>query len=410
MLNCALITDDETFRRQVRGLLLKPETSARLVVEIAESASHLPRERVADVLAADPQVVFVDLGESIMGLRVLEALSQEAPEMMLVTAGPGLPADSLLRVIRAGASEYLPRPFGNEDVEHALQRVRRRVSGSRQEEMGTRGVVTTLFSPKGGVGVTTLAANLAVSVQDMTGQSTILVDLAPFLGTTALTLGLQPRYSYLDVIQNFHRLDEELFQSFLEIHESGLRVLASPPRADSHAGPTTDEVAGLLRFCRRHFGHVVVDAGHHLTDAAEMALTEADHRLWVSTPELPTLRNVKRTLELLGTASVNGKAPPTVILNQYEEGLGVTPQEVESGLGLAIESVIERDATLLSESINLGRPAVFLRKSAYSRSVSELAARIAGPEYAVIRSGGILRSILKPFRSSGTAPRTREDS
>ena len=404
MLNCALITDDESFRRQVRGLLLNPETSARLAVEISESASDLPRERVADVLAADPQVVFVDLGGSTTGIRVLEALSQEAPEMRLITAGPSLTAEELLQVIRAGASEYLPRPIGSEDVEQALMRARRRVSGASPEEAALRGTVTTLFSPKGGVGVTSLAANLAVMLQDATGEEAILLDLAPSLGTAALTLGLQPRYSFLDVIQNFHRLDEELFQSFLEIHESGLRVLASPPRADNPGGPSMDEVAGLLRLCRRHFSYVVVDAGHTLTDASEMALLEADHRLWVSTPELPTLRNLKRTLELLGDTSANGKAPPQVVLNQFEEGLGVTPQEVESGLGLGIASVIERDPSLLSESINLGRPAVFMKRSAYGRAVSELAAVIAGPDRVNVRGGGgLLHSILKPFRSGRTA-------
>lgn len=411
MLNCALITDDESFRRQVRGLLLNPETSARLVVEISESASDLPRERVVDVLAADPQVVFIDLGSGTTGTRVVEVLSQEAPEIMLITAGPSLAAEELLQVIRAGASEYLPRPIEADDVEQAFMRARRRVSGTRQEEVVTRGVVTTLFSPKGGVGVTSLAANLAVSLQDMTGESTVLLDLAPSLGTAALSLGLQPRYSFLDVIQNFHRLDEELFQSFLEIHESGLRVLASPPRTEHAGGPSMDEIAGLLRFCRRHFGFVVVDAGHSLTDAAEMALLEADHRLWVSTPELPTLRNLKRTLELLGDLSANGKAPPRVVLNQFEEGLGVTPQEVESGLGLSIESVIERDPSLISESINLGRPAVMVRRSGYSRSVSELAARIAGPDRVRVRnSGGLLQSILKPFRSSGMGMPTKENS
>jgi pilus assembly protein CpaE len=409
MLNCALITDDESLRRQVRGLLLKPETSARLVVEISESAADLARERVADVLAADPQVVFVDLGTGSTGVRVLEALSQEAPEMVLITAGPSLEAPELLQVIRAGASEYLPRPIGADDVEQAFMRSRRRVSGTRQEEAATRGVVTTLFSPKGGVGVTSLAANLAVSLQEMTGDSTILLDLSPSLGTAALTLGLQPRYSFLDVIQNFHRLDEELFQSFLEIHESGVRVLASPPRLGNPGGPTADEVAGLLRFCKRHFGYVVVDAGHSLTDAAEMSLLEADHRFWVSTPELPTLRNLKRTLELLGDMSANGKAPPRVILNQYEEGLGVTPDEVESGLGLGIESVVERDPSLLSESINIGRPAISIKRSSYSRSVSDMAARIAGPDQVRVQSsGGFLQSIFRPFRSSGMASPTKE--
>ena len=122
-----------------------------------------------------------------------------------------------------------------------------------------------VFSPKGGSGSTTLAVNLGVTLHQLTGKRTLLLDLAPMLGTAALSLGLQPRYSYLDVIQNFHRMDEELFQSFLEVHESGIQVLSSPPRLEDAAGPSMDEVMGLIRFCRRHFSHVIVDAGAYGT-------------------------------------------------------------------------------------------------------------------------------------------------
>ena len=410
MIDCALLTDDETLRRHVMGLVQRPDSVDRLVFEAHESASRMHRERVADVLAANPRLVFVDLGDSVMGVRVLELLSREAPDLALIAAGPSLPADELLKVVRAGASEYLPRPFVAEDTAQAFQRVRRRLEGSRPTaEAGKPGKVTTLFSPKGGVGVTTLAVNLAVTLHDITEESTVLVDLAPALGTAALAMGLQPRYSYLDVVQNFHRLDDELFKSFLEVHETGVRVLASPPRAESPGGPTMDEVMGLLRLCRHHFRNVVVDAGHTLTDAAEVALREADHRLWVSTPELPTLRNLKRTLELVGDpVGGNGRKPARLILNQFADGLGLSVEEVTNGLGLEVDLVIDRDPALIPESINLGRPAVLLRKSAFQKAVDDLATRIAGPSKVIVRPKGLLHSILRPFRSTSPAAATKE--
>jgi pilus assembly protein CpaE len=410
MIDCALLTDDETLRRHVMGLVQRPDSADRLVFEAHESASRLPRERVADVLAANPRLVFVDLGDSVMGVRVLELLSREAPDVALIAAGPSLPADELLKVVRAGASEYLPRPFVAEDTAQAFQRVRRRLEGARPTVSdGEPGEITTLFSPKGGVGVTTLAVNLAVTLNDITEGSTVLLDLAPALGTAALAMGLQPRYSYLDVVQNFHRLDDELFKSFLEVHETGVRVLASPPRAESPGGPTMDEVMGLLRLCRTHFANVIVDAGHTLTDGAEVALREADHRLWVSTPELPTLRNLKRTLELVGDpAGSNGRAPARLILNQYADGLGLSVEEVKNGLGLEVDLVIDRDPSLIPESINLGRPAVLMRRSAFQKAVDDLATRIAGPNRVIVRPKGLLHSLLRPFRSGESAAPTKE--
>jgi pilus assembly protein CpaE len=256
--------------------------------------------------------------------------------------------------------------------------------------------------------VTTLAVNLAVVLRSLTNESTILVDLSPMLGTAALSIGLQPRYSYLDVVQNFHRIDEALFRSFLETHESGVELLASPPAPDTHAEPSMDEVMGLLRFCRRHYAHVVVDAGHTLSPAAEAALMEADHRLLVTTPELPTLRNLKRVLETIIDHTTNGKAPPRVVLNQYAEGLGVTVTEVRKGLGLEVDAVIERDSSLISESINLGRPAVLMKKSSFDRAMTGLGTRISGPSGVTVQRSGLLKTLLRPFRSAGSAVVAKE--
>lgn len=408
MIDCALITDDEQLRLHVRNLVRRAESPDRLVLEVNENASRLSRDRVAEILAAKPGVAFVDLGDSATGLRVLELLSREAPDMKLIAAGASLSADALLQVMRAGASEYLPRPIEFEEVTQAFTRIRRRAGVHHGDEPADNGQVTTLFSPKGGVGVTTVAVNLAVVLREATQKRTILVDLAASLGTVALSMGLQSRYSYLDIIKNFHRMDDELFRSFLEVHESGVHVLASPAGVRATTHPSMDEIRSLLRFCRRQYENVVVDAGHTLTDAAEAALLEADHRLLVSTPELPTLRNLKRVLEVITDHKKNGKAPPRLVLNQYAEGLGVSVTEVERGLGLSVDTVIDRDADLISESINLGRPAVTVRRSSFDKAMTGLGRRVARPDTIVVQRAGLFQSLLKPFRPSVSGAQTKE--
>jgi pilus assembly protein CpaE len=398
MINCAMIAADETLQRHVMALVHRPENSMRLVLELREDAADLSRERVAQILSAEPRIVFIDLGDSMTGLRVVDLLSQEAPGIAIIAAGPVVEADTLLRVMRAGAAEYLPRPFRAEEVNEAFQRVRRRFGVVRQEEPAAKGTVTAVFSPKGGVGVTTVAVNLAVSLQRLTRQNTLLIDLAPSLGTAALTMGLQPRYSYLDVIQNFHRLDEELVRSFLEVHESGVQVLASPTRADDPSGPSMDQVMAVLRLCRRYFGHIVIDAGHTLTSAVDTAFIEATHRILVATPELPTLRNLKRALELLGEHNVNGTRPWRVVLNQHMEDVGLSLRDVENALGLQVGTVIEREETLITESINLGRPALLSGRSPFARSIVQLGRELAGADKVVVARAGLLETFLRPFR------------
>ncbi|MDX1646593.1 MAG: hypothetical protein R3304_05580 [Longimicrobiales bacterium] len=399
MINCVLVSAEENLQRHVKAVSGAHNSPLTIALELQKSAAEVSRDEVAHILGANPQVVLLDLGGSTTGVRVLEALSQEAPDVAIMAAGPALHADALLQVIRAGASEYLPRPFTPEEVSAALDRVRRRVHKAHPDTEVDRGDVTTLFSPKGGTGVTTLAVNLALILQERTESDVALLDLSPSLGTSALAMGLNPRYSYLDVIQNFHRIDDELFPSFLEVHESGVSVLASPPKAGDQNGPSMDEVMALLRFFRRHFGHVVVDAGHSLTNAVDTAFMDSAHRLIVTTPELPTLRNVKRALEIFPDHGEEREAP-RLVLNQFAEGLGITLQDLEDGLGLPVDFVIPQAQKLTTESLNLGRPAVLTGRSAFRRSVEKIGAEISGTKAVAAQTSGLLRALVEPFRSA----------
>ena len=403
MIDCALISSDDAFRRLVRGLAQDHEAMARLVVDIQQSAAEVSREALARVAGGEARVVFVDLGGTLTGVRVLEALSQEDPGLALIAAGPQVPADSLLRVIRAGATEYLPRPITPEDVSAAFQRVKRRVLPHASEAHAPKATLTAFFSTKGGTGVTTLAANVALALRELTGEETLLIDLAPSLGTAALQLGLQPRYSYLDVIQNFHRIDQELLRSFLEVHESGLSVLASPPLGDGETAPSPDQVVGLLRLARRHFAQVVVDVGNRLTSEAFAALMESDQRVMVATADLPALRNLRRALELLQRH--NGKTRPFVVVNRFDKDAGLTLRDVEAALAHDVAHTITGDDLTLREAVNVGQPAVLDKKSRFSKEIFTLGTELAGPDHLTSSRQGLLGSFLRPFRGRSANPK-----
>jgi pilus assembly protein CpaE len=229
-----------------------------------------------------------------------------------------------------------------------------------------------------------VATNLSVALARQTSKEVLLIDLAPSMGTAAINMGLQPRYTYIDVIQNFHRIDEELLTSFLERHESGVSILASPlvPADSDSIGP--EQVLALIRYCRRFFGFVVVDPGNSLNTTVNAVLMESEQQILVLTPELPALRNLKRALDTVGR--MNGKPPPMVVLNQFKEGLGLSAKDVEDGLRLGLAAVLEKDDRAIFESINLGRPAVLVGKSRFSKALLALSGKIAGPDRLPIRA------------------------
>lgn len=394
MLDCALISSDEAFRHLVLGLVRQPAAQARLVVDLQISADSLDPKGVSQVLDPNPRVVFLDLGESPGDLAALKSLSIEAPDVGFVVTGPRLSAEGLLAVMRAGATEYLPRPLSREETLEAFRRVRRRAKPHQAQVASISGKVVTLLSGKGGTGVTTVATNLSVSLAQMTEKEVLLLDLAPSLGTAAVAMGLQPRYTYLDVIQNFHRIDEDLLRSFMETHESGVSVLASPLEPNLSEGTTPDHVQELIRLCKRFFGYVVIDAGNSLSPTVDAALAESDEQLLLVTPEIPSLRNLKRTLDFLARA--NGQASPHVVLNKYRDGLALSSRDVEDGIRRAVTAILEKDDNAVSESINLGRPAVLVGKSRFSKGLLSLSGKIAGSDKKTVER----TSLLGRFRRS----------
>ena len=261
--------------------------------------------------------------------------------MAVVAAGPALSAEGLLAVMRAGASEYLPRPFSSKETSEAFSRVQRRAKTVPEESLSSPGKVITVFSAKGGTGVTTVATNLAIALRMLTKKEVLLLDPAPALGTAAVAMGLQPRYTYLDVIQNFHRIDEQLFRSFLIAHESGVQLLASPMGPSGLDLPSSNDIHGLVGLCKQHFDFVVVDGGNSVSENLLWLLEESDERLVVVTPELSSLRNLKQALDLYGR--MNSKSPPKIVLNQYRENLGLSTGDIEDGLGHRLTVVLEKD-------------------------------------------------------------------
>jgi pilus assembly protein CpaE len=347
---------------------------------------------VEQVVRSTVKVVFLDLGKDPPGLEGVEALSHQAPDLALIVAGPELSAEGLLSVMRAGAAEYLPRPFSDKDVDEAFLRAKRRAKLEEAEEASVPGRVATVFSAKGGTGVTIVATNLAVALRRLTHQEVLLIDFAPSMGTAALVMGIDPRYTHLDLIQNYHRLDKDLFHSFLEVHESGVHVLASPSQPGEAASPSAEEFQGLMRLGREFFDFVVVDGGTLITEELVALLRESDERLMVVTPEVPTLRNLKRAVDLL--RKLDGYDSFRLVLNQFRDGVGLTPRDVEEGLGQPVSHTLEKDDLGILESVNVGRPEALTGRSRLGKAFMALARDLAGPDFEPSASKGLLGKLF----------------
>lgn len=392
MLDCVLVSSDEAFRHASLGVVRQPAVQARIALDLQVTADGLTRESIGKILEVSPRVVFLDLGQNPSGLDGITALTQAAPEVLLIVAGPSLSADGLLAVMRAGATEYLPRPLSHDETQEAFHRVRRRVKSEATISTRELGRVSTVFSAKGGTGVTTIATNLAIALRVQTEKEVLLLDLEPALGTASVAMGVQPRYTYLDVVRNFHRIDEELFRSYLEDHESGVQVLASPLSLLETEAPSAEDVLGLISICRQYFDFVVIDGGSTVSSQLLLTLRESEEKVSVVTPDLPSLRNLKQALSIL--ARTNGVAPPRVVLNQFKDGMGLSLGDIEDGLGQRISVILDRDDSRVLESINLGRPEVLVGKSRFAKGLLGLGGELAGEDKLDVQKTGFITRIF----------------
>ena len=225
----ALISTDRGFREVVRDVFLSHEGWAAPALEITAPFESLGEEQIRALRQLLPELLIIDIDDSPeLGIRFAQFLSETTPGIRFIAAGPLLQPELLLTAMRAGVADYLPKPVTAEALRDALDRIRAGVGTGKKDDARRVGQIYAFYSPKGGAGTTTTATNFAVVLHRLTGKKTLLVDLDLELGEIALLLGVQPRFNFVDMVQNFHRMDAELLASYIERHESGVHLLSAP--------------------------------------------------------------------------------------------------------------------------------------------------------------------------------------
>jgi pilus assembly protein CpaE len=221
---------------------------------------------------------------------------------------------------------------------------------------GGAGRIVTVFSPKGGVGKTTMAVNLAIALADGGARKVCLVDLDLGFGDVAITLQLFPHHTIFDAVPMADDLDFGVLEKLLTRHEDGLMVMAAPAHPDAKDKIPGTVVSRVLRLLRENFEYVVVDTWPNFEEQVLHALDETDDCVLVTTLDVPTLKNVKialETLDLLNFASGHRM----LVLNRADDKVGLTQDKVETILGMKV-AVAVPSAIEVASSTNAGRPIV----------------------------------------------------
>ena len=329
-----LVDDIDDVRNNVKKLLsLEKDFEV-----IGDSGSG--REGIKLAKELKPDVVIMDINmPDIDGIAATREVKRALPATGVIMMSVNSDRDYLRRAMKAGASDFLTKPANMDDLFNTIQAVyeEMELDRKRQQQMitgallaaeesedkgeGTRaGHIVVCFSPKGGVGTTTIATNLASGLK-RDDLEVLLVDTDVQFGDISTFLNVKAQSNIADLIEDAGDMDHDLFANVLVEHPSGLKVLVGPSRpelADQvYANPTA--ISDILNQVRYHYDVIVIDTASRLDDLTVSLCDIANQILLISTPTLPSIRGVRFTLDLFDQIYEDAGSKIKLVLTQVHE-------------------------------------------------------------------------------------------
>jgi Flp pilus assembly CpaE family ATPase len=336
----------------------------------AALAPHLPAPihavptlaAAAQRLAADPteMLLIVGAGVELNGVLSLTAqLRSERPAIGVILLRDDLDIATLTNAMRAGVREVLPSNAGEELIDACRRSRELSAQTSYPVTVGAikpvaAGRLVTVFSAKGGSGKTTLATNLAVVLNGGGTRRVSLVDLDLAFGDVAISLQLEPRRTVVDVMNGARQLDEAALASVVTPYRPNLDCILAPVQPGDAEKIPVPLIGQLLQMLAGQYEYVVIDAPSSLSEHVLAAFDASHHHVLIAAPEVPSLKNLRLTLDMLDMLSYN-RDSRAVVLNRSDSKVGLTEADVERVVRSPIAGYIPSSRDVPA-SINRGVP------------------------------------------------------
>jgi len=305
-----------------------------------------------------PAGVIVDLdhrreaGDSV--ILTVQKIADYFPGVKIVCAGSSLDVPFILKLVRVGASDFLKVPFDSAEVATVMRQISLNAASSAQPG-AKNGRLITLFSPKGGVGVTLIAANLAVALARRKSDRVGVCDLMPQCGDVATYMNLTPKYTIRDLIDQQEQMDSSLIQGVLAQHASGIHVMAAPKEEQGPLGAEAAEgLQNILTLMKRDFNFILVDAGHLDSPLLSVALKNSDDILLMGNLDVPSLRGLLYSFNYLMKFRYDTNKIK-VIINRYNTTHQLNITEFQRKTKHPIACFLPNAYALCIDAVNTGR-------------------------------------------------------
>jgi pilus assembly protein CpaE len=380
-----LIVDDIAETRENIRKLLQFEADFEIV-----GAARNGQEGIDLANELQPDVILMDINmPDIDGITATEIIREQVPHSQIIILTIQADPNYMRRAMLAGARDFLTKPPAVDEMIGAIRRAGDLAHEEREKSkttytlkpgngnapvgMNRSGKVISVFSPKGGVGTTMLAVNLAVSLQrDET--PVVLVDGNMEFGDVMVFVNQKPKNSIVDLAPRADELDPEVIEEVTMLHPaSGIKILAGPTRPEHAENVNGDQFAKVLQYLCNFYTYVIVDCASSLTDVTLSAMDLSDLIILVTTQEIPAIKDSRMFLDLLKPLNIS-RDRLLFIMNKYDKRIGIKPEKVSENFKQELKIIIPFEEKVVLPSINRGVPFMLgVKSKSITRSFVSLA-------------------------------------
>lgn len=374
-----VIADDSEQTRENINAIFSYEESIEIIGEAKNGveAVSLARELRPDVILMDINMPEMD------GIKATKTITEEGLEGSIVIMSIQGEREYIKKAMSAGARDYVTKPFGVNELIETIRRVfqtdqakkKKIANPTSASKLQTK--VISVFSTKGGVGKTTIATNLAVAIAT-SNKKVVLLDFDLQFGDVAISLNLYVKNTITELIKDISNVEAEndMIEEYMLTHYSGVKVLAAPTKPENAEYVNSDHIKKIIDIMKGRFDYIIIDTAQGFDDTVITALDESDTILYISTLDLPSIKNTKNGLEVMKTLNYSNEKVK-VVVNKSNESFGIKHLDFKAALNVELYAIIPDDLASVAISVNNGHPLVSHRRSSIvSKRIVKLAQAI----------------------------------